>query len=73
MHFGVVMVLNLMIGALTPPVGPVLYVISDIVKLPFLRIFIAALPFIIPLLITLILITFIPQLVMFLPNLIMGR
>jgi len=72
-HFGVVMVLNLMIGALTPPVGPVLYVISDIVKLPFLQIFIAALPFIIPLLITLILITFIPQLVMFLPNLIMGR
>ena len=71
-HFGVVMVLNLMIGALTPPVGPVLYVISDIAGLPFFRVFKAALPFIIPLFITLVLITFVPQVVMFLPRLLIG-
>jgi len=71
-HFGVVMVLNLMIGALTPPVGPVLYVISDIAGLPFFRVFKAALPFIIPLFITLVLITFVPQVVMFLPKLLIG-
>ncbi len=71
-HFGVVMVLNLMIGALTPPVGPVLYVISDIAGLPFFRVFKAALPFIIPLFITLVLITFVPQVVMFLPKILIG-
>jgi tripartite ATP-independent transporter DctM subunit len=71
-HFGVVMVLNLMIGALTPPVGPVLYVISDIAGLPCFRVFKAALPFIIPLFITLVLITFVPQVVMFLPKILIG-
>ena len=71
-HFGVVMVLNLMIGALTPPVGPVLYVISDIAGLPFFRVFKAALPFIIPLFITLVLITFVPQVVLFLPKILIG-
>lgn len=69
-HFGVVMVLNLMIGALTPPVGPVLFVLADIVKMPFLRIFKAAVPFIIPLLITLILVTFIPEIALFIPRLV---
>ena len=69
-HFGVVMVLNLMIGALTPPVGPVLFVLSDIVKLPFMRIFRATLPLLVPLLITLILVTFIPEITLFIPNLI---
>ncbi len=71
-HFGVVMVLNLMIGALTPPVGPVLYVVSDIAGLSFFRIFKASLPFIIPLFLTLVLITFVPQVVMILPKLLMG-
>lgn len=69
-HFGVVMVLNLMIGALTPPVGPVLFVLSDIVQMPFMRIFRACLPFLIPLLVALVLVTFIPEISLFLPGLI---
>ena len=36
-HFGVIMVLNLMIGLLTPPVGMVLYVLSRVAKVPFER------------------------------------
>lgn len=70
-HFGVVVVLNLMIGNLTPPVGPVLYVVSNMGEISFQRAFKATLPFIIPLLIVLFLITYIPELVMFIPNLVM--
>ncbi|MFO1035926.1 MAG: TRAP transporter large permease [Geminicoccaceae bacterium] len=68
-HFGVVMVLNLMIGLLTPPVGMVLYVLSRVSGLPFERCVVAVAPFIVPLLIVLALITFIPQLTLWLPTL----
>ncbi len=70
-HFGVVMVLNLMIGLLTPPVGMVLYVLSRVAKVPFERCASATLPFLIPLVIVLLLITFIPQLSMWLPTTLM--
>ncbi len=70
-HFGVVMVLNLMIGLLTPPVGMVLYVLSRVAKVPFERCASATLPFLIPLVIVLLLITFIPQFSMWLPTLLM--
>jgi len=67
-HFGVIVVLNLMIGNLTPPVAPVLYVVSTMGKVPFLRAFTHTFPFIIPLLVVLILV---PSIVLFIPNLIM--
>ena len=67
-HFGVVMILNLMIGLLTPPVGPVLYVLVAIVKLPFEEVARAVWVFILPLIFVLLLITYIPQLVLFIPN-----
>lgn len=70
-HFGVIAVLNLMIGNLTPPVAPVLFVISTMGEIPFLRAFKYTFPFIIPLLTVLILITYIPSIVMFVPNLVM--
>ena len=70
-HFGVVMVLNLLIGLLTPPVGLGLFIVSDIAKISFNEICKAVLPFFIPLLIVLILITYIPGITLFLPNLIM--
>jgi hypothetical protein len=54
------MVLNLMIGLLTPPVGMVLYVLARIAKIPFEQAMMATLPFLIPLVVTLMLITFIP-------------
>lgn len=69
-HFGVIMVLNLMIGLLTPPVGMVIYVLSRVSGVPFERCVSATAPFLIPLVIVLLLVTFIPQLSMFLPTLI---
>jgi tripartite ATP-independent transporter DctM subunit len=68
-HLGVVMVLNLMIGLLTPPVGFVLYVLSSISNRSFGFVVRAVLPWIIPLVVALLLITLIPELVLFLPRL----
>ncbi len=68
-HFGVIMVLNLMIGLLTPPIGMVLYVLSRVSQIPFERCVAATAPFLIPLVAVLGLITFIPALTMWLPTL----
>ena len=70
-HFGIVVILNLMIGNLTPPVGPVLFVVSTIGKVPFQRAFKHTLPFIVPLLVVLVLITYVPRIVLFIPDLFM--
>jgi len=71
-HFGLVLVLNLMIGLLTPPFGVVLFVMAGISDVPFERIVRATLPFLIPLLAVLALITFCPPVVTWLPKLVMG-
>jgi len=71
-HFGVVMVLNLMIGLLTPPFGIVLFVLAQVSGLKFAQVVKAILPFLIPLFAVLILIVFVPEVVTFLPNLVMG-
>ena len=71
-HFGVVMTLNVMIGMLTPPLGVVLYVCADIAEVRFERVLKDIVPFYIPLIIVLLLITYIPGLVLWLPNLLMG-
>jgi tripartite ATP-independent transporter DctM subunit len=68
-QFGVVMVLNLMIGLLTPPVGMVLFVLSRVAKLSFDRTVMAVLPFLIPLLVVLALISLFPTLTLYLPTL----
>lgn len=68
-HFGLVVLLNLMIGLLTPPVGLVLNIMADMVKKPIERVFVAHLPFIAVLVVVLIIITYIPDLVLFLPRL----
>jgi tripartite ATP-independent transporter DctM subunit len=68
-HFGVVMVLNLMIGLLTPPVGMVLYVLARVANISLDRTTRACAPFLIPLLVTLGIVTYWPSMVMFLPNL----
>jgi tripartite ATP-independent transporter DctM subunit len=69
-HFGVILVLNLMIGLLTPPVGMVLYVLSRVSKVPFERCVSATAPFLIPLFAVLMLVTFFPIFTMWLPTLI---
>jgi len=68
-HFGIILILNLMIGLLTPPVGMVLYVLSKVAKVPFERCVTATLPFLIPLVAVLLLLTFVPELSMWLPTL----
>jgi TRAP-type C4-dicarboxylate transport system permease large subunit len=73
LHFGLVMVLNLMIGLLTPPFGVILFVMAGISGLRFERIVRATAPFLIPLLTVLVLITVFPPLVTWLPNLVMGK
>lgn len=67
-HFGVVMVLNLMIGLLTPPIGMVLYVLSRVSGVPFERCVVATAPFLVPLVAVLLLVTFWPGFVMWLPT-----
>lgn len=67
-HFGIILILNLMIGLLTPPVGMVLYVLAKVSDVPFERCVIATAPFLVPLVTVLLLLTFIPALSMWLPT-----
>jgi tripartite ATP-independent transporter DctM subunit len=69
-HFGVMMTLNLMIGLLHPPLGMVLFVLSRIAKLSLERTTMAILPWLIPLLMSLLAITLIPELTLWLPRLV---
>jgi TRAP-type C4-dicarboxylate transport system permease large subunit len=67
-HFGLIMVLNLMIGLLHPPMGTVLFVLSRVAKLSFERTTMAILPWLVPLLGTLFLCTYVPEVVLWLPR-----
>ena len=67
-QFGVIMILNLMIGLLTPPVGMVLFVLSRVARIPFDRTVKAVMPFLIPLLGVLILISVFPWLTLAVPT-----
>ncbi len=68
-HFGVVMVLNLMIGMITPPIGLNLFVISAIGRVGVIEIFRAAIPYFLVLVAVLMLITYLPGLTLWLPRL----
>jgi tripartite ATP-independent transporter DctM subunit len=67
-HFGLIMVLNLMIGLLTPPVGMVLYILARVANISFERTTKACAPFLIPLLITLAIVTYVPAISLWLPT-----
>jgi TRAP-type C4-dicarboxylate transport system permease large subunit len=67
-HFGLVMVLNLMIGLLHPPMGMVLFVLARVAKLSVERTTMAILPWLIPLLASLAIITYVPAVVLWLPK-----
>jgi TRAP-type C4-dicarboxylate transport system permease large subunit len=67
-HFGLVMVLNLMIGLLHPPMGLVLFVLARVAKLSVERTTMAILPWLVPLLISLVIVTYIPSVSLWLPN-----
>ena len=68
-HFGIIMVVNLAIGFITPPVGVNLFVACGIGNIPFMDLVKRIIPFLIALLIGLVLITYIPAISMTLPSL----
>ena len=72
-QFGLIFVLNLMIGTITPPVGVVLFVTSKIAKISFEAMSRAIVPWLVPLLAVLVAITLWPPLTTWLPGVVMGR
>jgi TRAP-type C4-dicarboxylate transport system permease large subunit len=64
------MTLNLMIGLLHPPLGMVLFVLSRIAKLSIEQTTMAIIPWLIPLLASLVAVTFIPELTLWLPRMV---
>ena len=67
-HFGLIMTLNLMIGLLHPPLGMVLFVLARVSRLSVERTTMAILPWLVPLVVALIAITYIPELTLWLPR-----
>ncbi|KYO68713.1 TRAP transporter large permease [Thermovenabulum gondwanense] len=72
-HFGIIMMLNLAIGLLTPPVGSTLFVGCAIGNISIEKLSRTMVPFYLTMIAVLMLITYIPQIVMFMPNLLMGK
>lgn len=68
-QFAVVVIVNLTIGLITPPVGVVLYAVADVAKEKFEKVVKATMPFVVLALVTLILMTLIPELTLFVPRL----
>lgn len=67
-HFGVLIIVNIMIGMSTPPYGILLFITSEIAETPIHKIIKEIYPMVIMMIIELILITYIPQLVLFIPS-----
>ena len=70
-HFGVIVCFNLMVGTLTPPVGMMLFIVSNVGKVKLSVLYRSILPFCCVAIIVLLLITYIPPLTTWLPNLLM--
>lgn len=68
-HFGLIMVLNLCIGLLTPPVGIVLFILARVAGISFEDAAKGVLPFMVPLIGVLLLVTYVPELTLWLPTL----
>jgi tripartite ATP-independent transporter DctM subunit len=71
-HFGIIVQMALLIGIATPPMGIGLYVISEVARVPFERVTLAIMPMLVPLLVVLVLLTYIPGFSLWLPDLVMG-
>ncbi len=70
LHLGVIMIITLMAGVITPPVGIVLFILQKISGMPIEAVFKAVIPFFIPLLIAIVVLVLVPQISLFLPNLV---
>ena len=71
--FGVMTTLNMMIGILTPPMGMALFVVAQVGKMSVSTVTKGVLPFLVPIFLTLVFITVFPEVVTFLPYLILGK
>ncbi|NLL98717.1 MAG: TRAP transporter large permease subunit, partial [Tepidanaerobacter sp.] len=70
---GIMMILNLIIGVITPPVGVCLFVAANIANISLVRISKAIFPFIVANIIVLMLVSFVPSMTLYLPRLILGH
>ena len=70
-HFGVILIFNLLIGIITPPMGVGLFILSGITGLSIDQVFRGCLPYLMPLFITLLMVTYIPAVSLFLPDLLL--
>ena len=68
LHLGVVMVFTIMIGQFTPPMGMSLFIMRDITGLPFTRVCWAVAPFLLPLIIALLVMAYVPEVVLMIPR-----
>jgi tripartite ATP-independent transporter DctM subunit len=71
-HLGMVVVFNLMIGLLTPPMGLALFLVTDIAKVTMKDVLREMFPYYLPLLVTLLLITYVPEITTWIPRLAVG-
>lgn len=71
-HFGLIVQLALLIGIATPPMGVGLFIVAEIARVPFERVTLATIPFLVPLVLVLLLITFVPEFSLWLPDLVLG-
>ena len=72
-HFGIVMVINLLIGTLTPPFGVLIFVMTEVAKVKYRPLLRQIAPFYLPLIIFLIIVTYFPSLSLSLPALVFDR
>lgn len=72
-HFAIVLVTNLTIAGITPPVGQMMFISCAVLRVPMERYTVEIMPFLLAMLAVLGLITFVPQISLFLPDLVMGR
>ena len=71
-HFGIIMIMASEVGFMTPPVGEHLFIVSTIAEIPYESIIRYAIPYVITLILAMFIVTFIPQISLFLPNLLYG-
>ncbi|MEO7854560.1 MAG: TRAP transporter large permease subunit, partial [Rubrivivax sp.] len=67
-YFGIVVTLNIMVGLITPPYGLLLFVMSSLTRVPLIEIIRAVWPFVLTLIILLAILTWFPQIILFLPR-----
>ena len=72
MHFGIVLVTNLTIAGVTPPVGQMMFISSQVMRVPMEDYTIEVLPFLGAMLLVLLLLTLFPQITLWLPNYVFG-